>query len=329
MLASTAGSVLVPDVWSAAEHSGSFGRFVVPGERRGRGRVAAPWSGWSDRTGGVEGWSGAPLVSRLPAIALVAAVGLGAVVRPAAPFVFVGLLVLYLFLRSRGERPAMLAAVLPAAAILVWRAIPQPAADATGADCANLFAPPAVWRFLEGAVGLGAVVLLAVDRGVHHGELGLRRGPVPVQALAVAGLLVITPLAMSFSSLVGGALGGVFFGSYRIDTSQPAAFLPALVFAVSNSLAEELAYRGAMRTWLAPGLGVVGANLAQAIVFGLSHTGEDFVGVEAAVPTMAAMVLLGFVGGVIARRTRSLTLPLAVHAAADIPLYFYWACRLA
>jgi len=277
----------------------------------------------------IEGWSGAPLASRLPAIALVAAVGLGAVVRPAAPFVFVGILVLYIFLRSRGERPAALAAMLPAAAILVWRSIPQPVADPGGADCANLLAPPAVWRFLEGAVGLVAVVALVIDRRASMGELGFRRGPASVQALAVLSLLVITPLAMSFSGLVGAQLGGVFFGSYTIDTSQPAAFLPALVFAASNSLAEELAYRGAMRTWLAPGLGIVGANLAQAIVFGLSHTGDDFAGVNAAIPTMAAMVLLGFVGGVIARRTRSLTLPLAVHAAADVPLYFYWACRLA
>ena len=284
-------------------------------------------SGGSDRTARVEGWSGAPLASRLPAIALVAAVGFGAVVRPAAPFVFVAILVLYLFQRSRGERPAALAAVLPAAAILVWRAIPQPVADPTGADCANLFAPPAIWRFLEGAVGLIAVLALVVDRRASLGELGLRRGSAAVQVFAVASLLVITPLAMSFSSLVGGTFGGVFFGSYSVDTSQPAAFLPAIVFAVSNSLAEELAYRGAMRTWLAPGLGIVGANLAQAIVFGLSHTGDDFVGVEAAIPTMAAMILVGFVGGVIARRTRSLTLPLAVHAAADIPLYFYWACR--
>ena len=70
-------------------------------------------SGGSDRTARVEGWSGAPLASRLPAIALVAAVGFGAVVRPAAPFVFVAILVLYLFQRSRGERPAALAAVLP------------------------------------------------------------------------------------------------------------------------------------------------------------------------------------------------------------------------
>jgi len=286
-------------------------------------------AGGSRPAGGVEGWSGAPLASRIPAIALVGAVGFGALVRPAAPFVFVGILVLYLFLRRSGERPAMLAAVLPAAAILVWRSLPAPAAAAGGADCANLLAPPAVWRFLEGAIGLVAVVALVLDRRGSMGELGFRRGSLTVRVLAVASVLVITPLALSLSSLVGGAFGGMFFGSFRLDTSQPAAYLPALVFAASNSLAEELAYRGAMRTWLVPGLGVVGANLAQAIVFGLSHAGDDFVGVEAAVPTMVAMILAGFVGGVIARRTRSLTLPLAIHAAADIPLYFYWACRVA
>jgi membrane protease YdiL (CAAX protease family) len=285
-------------------------------------------AGGTRRTGRIEGWSGAPIASRLPAIALVALVGLGAVVRPAAPFVFVGILVLYIFLRGRGERPAVLAAVLPAAAILVWRSIPQPAADLAGADCTNLLSPPAVWRLLEGAVGLIAVVLLVVDRRASIGDLGLRRGSRTIQVLAIASLLVITPLALSFSTLVGGTFGGVFFGSYTLDQSQPAAFLPAIVFAVSNSMAEELAYRGAMRTWLAPGLGVVGANLAQAIVFGLSHTGVDFLGVEAAIPTMVAMILIGYVGGVVARRTRSLTLPLAIHAAADIPLYFYWACRV-
>lgn len=286
-------------------------------------------AGRAGRTGRIEGWSGAPIASRLPAIGLVALVGLGAVVRPAAPFVFVGILVVYLFLRSRGERPAALAALLPVAAILVWRSIPQPAADLAGADCTNLLAPPAAWRLLEGAVGLIAVVLLVIDRRGSMGEIGLSRGSRTVQVLAVASLLVVTPLALTFSTYVGGTFGGMFFGSYRLDFAQTAAFLPALVFAISNSLAEELAYRGAMRTWLTPGLGIVGANLAQAIVFGLSHTGQDFVGVEAAVPTMAAMIVVGFLGGVVARRTRSLTVPLAIHAAADIPLYFYWACRVA
>ena len=281
----------------------------------------------SGRTGRIEGWSGASLASRAPVILLVAAVGLGAVIRPAAPFVFIGILFLYLYTRRSGDRSPALAAVLPAAAILVWRALPQPIADATGADCANLLAPPAVWRFLEGGIGLVAVVALLIDRRASLAEIGLRPGSRSVRALAFLAVLVITPLALSFASMVGS--GGMFFGSYRLDTSQPAALLPALVFATSNALAEELAYRGAMRTWLVPGLGVMGANVAQAVVFGLSHTGDDFVGLEAAIPTMLAMIVVGVVGGVVARRTRSLTLPLAVHLAADVPIYFYWACRVA
>ncbi len=291
-------------------------------------------AGGSGRTGRIEGWSGAPIATRVPALLLVAVVGFGAVVRPAAPFVFVGLLTLYLFVRRAGDRSGRLAtglaAVLPAAAILVWRSLPQPIADPTGADCTNLLAPPAVWRFFEGAIVVVVVLGLVVDRRASLGEIGLRRGSREVRALALGGFLVLVPLAMSFASLVGGStFGGMFFGSYTLDTSQPAALLPALVFAASNSLAEELAYRGAMRTWLAPGLGIVGANLAQAVVFGLSHTGDDFVGLEAVIPTMLAMIVVGYVGGLIARRTRSLTLPLAVHAAADIPLFFYWACRVA
>lgn len=276
----------------------------------------------------IEGWSAAPLGARLPAIGLVALLGLAAVVRPAAPFVFVGLLFLYLVTRRYSRRSIVLAAVIPAAAILVWRAIPQPLADPTGADCANLLAPPAVWRFLEAAVGLAAVLFLVWDRRARLAELGLTRGSRRLFLFSIAGLLVIGPVALYAANLLGGTeLGRGFFGSFALDVSQPAAFAPALVFAASNSLAEELAYRGALRTWLAPALGITGANLAQAIVFGLAHTGEDFVGIEAVIPTMLAMIAVGFVAGIIARRTGSLTLPLAIHAAADIPIYFYWACQ--
>jgi hypothetical protein len=198
----------------------------------------------SGRAGRIDGWSGAPVASRLPALLLVGAVGLGAVVRPVAPFVFVGLLTLYLFVRRAGDRSvglaATLAALLPAAAILVWRSLPQPAAEPTGADCTNLLAPPAVWRFLEGAIGLAVVVTLVVDRRASLGQLGLRRGSRSVRGLALLSLLVIAPLALSFGTLVGGStFGGMFFGTYTLDTSQPAALLPARVRGV------ELAGRGA------------------------------------------------------------------------------------
>lgn len=287
-----------------------------------------PAQGWGRGVGRIEGWSGAPLRARLPAIALVALLGLAAVARFTAPLVFIGLLFAYLVTRRYGRQSIALAAVLPAAAILVWRAIPQPLADPTGADCANLVAPPAVWRFLEAAVGLTAVLLLLWDRRARLAELGLTRGSRRLFLASIAGLVVIGPLALYVADLLGSTdLGSRFFGSFALDVSQPLALLPALLFAASNSLAEELAYRGAFRTWLAPALGIAGANLAQAIVFGLAHTGEDFVGIEAVIPTMLAMIAVGFVAGVIARRTGSLTLPLAIHAAADIPIYFYWACQ--
>jgi membrane protease YdiL (CAAX protease family) len=277
----------------------------------------------------IQGWSEVPFASRLPAIGLVALLGLAAVARFIAPFVFIGVLFLYLVLRRYAQTSTVLAAVLPAAAILVWRSIPQPIADPSGADCANLLAPPAVWRFLEAAVGLAAVVLLLRDRRARLAEIGLTRGSRRLFTASIAGLLVIGPLALYLATRLGETeLGRGFFGGFALDLSQPLAIAPAMIFAASNALAEELAYRGALRTWLAPSLGITGANLAQAIVFGLAHTGDDFVGIEAVIPTMLAMIAVGFAGGVIARRTGSLTLPLAVHAAADIPIYFYWACQL-
>ena len=269
------------------------------------------------------------MAARLPAILLVAIVGVAAVIRPSAPFVFLGLLFAYLFARRFGTRSTSLAAVLPVAAILVWRAIPQPPAGPTGVDCANLLAPPALWRLLEAGVGLTMLGYLLWDRKAALGELGFRRGSRRVRGIAIAGLLLIGPLAVYAGSLLGNsALGAMLFGTYALDLSQPAALLPAFVFAASNALAEELAYRGALRVWLRPALGILGANLAQAVLFGLAHTGEDFVGLEAAIPVMLAMMVVGFGAGVIARRTGSLTIPLAIHAAADIPIYLYWACQV-
>jgi membrane protease YdiL (CAAX protease family) len=277
----------------------------------------------------IEGWSSVPIASRLPALALVALVGIAAVVRETAPFVFVGILFIYLFTRRFGTRSTALAAVLPAAAILVWRALPQPLAAAGAADCANLLAAPAVWRFAEGFIGVAAIALLVLDRRASLAELGFRRGSPRVQLLALVALVVVTPIALYAGTQLGNAgVGSQLFGSYSLDFGQPLAFVPAIVFAGSNALAEELAYRGAMRTWLVPSLGIVGANLAQAVVFGLAHTGADFVGAQGAIPVMLAMIVVGFVGGVVARRTNSLTLLIAIHLAADIPIYFYWACRI-
>lgn len=280
------------------------------------------------------GWSGRGVRSvRLPwlPVGVVAVMAAGALVAPVRPFVLMGLLVAYGLARSRertGPAATAIAAVMPAAAILAWGAIPQPVAPLGGPDCANPASPLVAWRVLEAAVGLAMVTLLVIDRRAAWSELGLRLGSRRNALVAMLAFLVLAPVALYAGGIIG--VTGVaesFFGTYRIDASNPAAFVPAVIFAVSNALAEELAYRGALRTWLLPSLGVVGANLAQATVFGLAHTGQDFVG--PVVPTAVAMLAAGFVAGVIARRTSSLAIVLAVHAAFDIPLFFYWACRLA
>jgi membrane protease YdiL (CAAX protease family) len=279
------------------------------------------------------GWSRSGIGRFRPswlAIGIVVLVGIAALVRPVRPFVLMALLFAYGLARWRGDRTSSMAAVtagaLPMVAILAWGSLGQPPADPTGADCTNLFAPPALWRFFEAFVGLAAIALLIVDRRATWAELGLRAGSHRTMLLAAAGLLVGAPLAIWGGSLLGqSAFGGSFFGSFALDLSQPLALLPAALFAVSNAFAEELAYRGSMRVWLVPGLGVIGANLAQAIVFGLAHIGQDFVGPVA--PTAVAMIAAGFVAGVITRRTRSLAIVLAVHIAADVPLFLYWACR--
>ena len=66
--------------------------------------------------------------------------------------------------------------------------------------------------------------------------------------------MIVAPLALIGGTVLGSdLLGGSFFGTFALDLSQPLALAPALLFAVSNALAEELSYRGALRVWLTPG----------------------------------------------------------------------------
>lgn len=265
--------------------------------------------------------------SKLPGVALITALAIAALVRPLRLPLAVVLLVAYAISGPRGSRSGVIAAGLPVAAILAWGALGQPEAAANAAQCTDVLAPPAVWRFLEAVVGLAVIAIVLVERRATFVELGLRLGSHRVAIVAGLGALVAAPIALYASTWLGSnLLGGSFFGTYALDLTRPAALIPALLFAVSNAVAEELAYRGALRAWLGPTLGIVGANLGQAIVFGAAHSGATFVG--PILPTAVAMVLTGFIGGVIARRTGSLTLPIAIHAAADIPIYFFWACRV-
>ena len=100
--------------------------------------------------------------------------------------------------------------------------------------------------------------------------------------------------------------------------------IPALIFAVANGTMEELVYRGALLGWSARVMGVGPAVVGQAVVFGLAHSGSDVLG--NGVPLMIALGIGGLIAGVVAVRTRSLLLPIAVHIGLDIPIYYAFAC---
>lgn len=223
--------------------------------------------------------------------------------------------------RLRRPEVAAWAATIAVAASLAWGLVPLPASATDGSTCASPLAPFATARVVDAAIALGVltVVYLAVGRGVA--ELGLRRPSRAVASVAILGALVAGPLAL----ILGPPLSEPFFGPLPVRLGALGAILPAALFAISNGVMEEVVYRGALLAWVARTAGAWPAIVAQALVFGLAHgAGSDFV--VDPLPVVALMVAGGIVAGYIVVRTGSLAIPIALHVAADIPLYYGNAC---
>ena len=211
------------------------------------------------------------------------------------------------------------AGAVPVAVSLFWGGLATPLAALDGADCANPASPVATWRALEAVIVLAVLVTLAVLLKASPGSLGLRWPARRWVGWAVAGFLVAGPVAL----VAGPYLARPFFGDvgYGIVAG---AFVPALVFAAANGVMEELIYRGALLGWSAKVMGLGPAVVGQAVVFGFAHSGSDVIGFQ--LPLMLALGVGGLLAGVIAVRTRSLLIPIAVHIGFDIPIYFAFAC---
>ena len=211
------------------------------------------------------------------------------------------------------------AGAVPVALSLLWGTLSAPIAALDGSDCANPASPVATWRAIEALVVLAALTVLAVVLKASPASLSLRWPARRWIRWAVLGFVVSGPLAL----LAGPYLAQPFFGDvgYRLVLE---ALVPALVFAVANGVMEEVIYRGALLGWSARVIGLGPAIIGQAIVFGIAHSGSDVIGLQ--VPLMVALGVGGLLAGVIAVRTRSLLIPIAVHIGLDIPIYFAFAC---
>jgi membrane protease YdiL (CAAX protease family) len=210
------------------------------------------------------------------------------------------------------------AGAVPVAVSLFWGTLAAPLVSGLG-DCENPASPVATWRALEAVVVLVALTIVALALRAVPGTLYLRWPARRWRGWAVVGFLLAGPVAL----LVGPYLARPFFGdvSYVIVLG---ALVPALVFAVSNGVMEELVYRGALMSWSGRVMGIGPALVGQAVVFGLAHSGTDVIGFQ--VPLMLAMGLGGLLAGLVTIRTRSLLIPIAIHIGLDIPIYFAFAC---
>ena len=212
------------------------------------------------------------------------------------------------------------AGAVPVAVSLAWGVLPPPGIAGDGSDCANPASPVATWRIGEAVVVLAVLALLASVLHASRSSLFLRMPARAVVRWSIVGFLVAGPLAL----VVGPLLAAPFFGEISYSVAAVGAIVPALGFAIANGSMEELAYRGALLGWSSRVIGVWPAVVGQGILFGLAHSGTDVVGNGLVLSVVLAVG--GLLAGIIAVRTRSLLLPVAIHAGLDIPIYYAFAC---
>ena len=204
---------------------------------------------------------------------------------------------------------------------MVWSGIALPAGARDGSTCAKVLAPFALYRAAGALLVLAAVALVLRRLGSTGAEIGVRRVSPTGVALALGALVAVGIVA----TFIGPALAEPFFGPLPVVLGNPSALLPALLFAIANASMEETVYRGVLLRWVMRSHGTAVAMAVQAAAFGLAHgVGGDFAG--SPLPVVAATAAGGLAFGAIALRTGSLILPIAIHAALDIPIYYANAC---
>jgi membrane protease YdiL (CAAX protease family) len=260
-----------------------------------------------------------PVLFVAPSALIVCAAAVRPLRLPALAVLAVGLV---LARRSADPRiRAAWAAPLPVAVLLALALVPEPSSAGGAAACTDPLPPRMLRRVFEMVAVLLTVAAVGLLSSSPRDALRLRRPSGRVAVLSIGLFLVATPVAV----VVGPALAEPFFGPVGFAIPGPLVLVPALVFALANSVEEEVAYRGAWLGWGERSLGPLLALGSQGLAFGLAHAGTDYTG--PALPVVAAMVAGGIVAGVIARRTDSLALPIALHAAADVPLFLAAICR--
>jgi membrane protease YdiL (CAAX protease family) len=266
-----------------------------------------------------------PAAVWLPLVLLLAAAAFEDLRLPVLVALLVGFIAAMWHARSKGTLPSsetfVYGACMLVALSIAWSDIALPTNARDGSSCANLFAAFALYRAAGTVLVLAAVAVVVRLLGATGVEIGFRRVSRAAAALALGAFLAVAIVAV----FIGPAMAEPFFGPLPVALGNMSAMLPALLFAIANATMEEVMYRGVLLRWVMRSRGPLLAMAVQAAAFGLAHgVGRDFSG--SPLPVIAATAAAGLAFGVIALRTGSLLLPIALHAALDIPIYYANAC---
>jgi membrane protease YdiL (CAAX protease family) len=266
-----------------------------------------------------------PATTLLPLVLLTAGAAVESIRLPVIFLLLVGFLAsLVLARRGPDDQPPpdvlVYAGCLVVAMNVAWAGVPLPA-FAGDLGCPERFGPFAVLRVSGALLVLASMALILRMVRAQPADLGLRW---PSRRWRLVSLAVL-PLIAAAAVVLGPILAKPFFGPISPMSADLLSLAPALAFALANASMEEVAYRGALLRWLTPVTGAASALALQALVFGLAHgAGTDFTG--SPLPVMAATAASGLIFGALALRTRSLLLPIAIHVALDIPVFYGKVC---
>jgi membrane protease YdiL (CAAX protease family) len=165
-----------------------------------------------------------------------------------------------------------------------------------------------------------SIILLTRLAGDNLGSIFLKRGNLRwgltfglISFGVFAGLFVFIAVLQSS----GPASQGLWASGFDLATISAA--LPwMLVFCFTNSIMEELWFRGIFLGKLTPLLGTAASIIATALVFGVTHLAGTYILPSQAIIFAAIVVTLGMVNGWVMLKTGSIWGSVLFHAGYDL-----------
>lgn len=178
----------------------------------------------------------------------------------------------------------------------------------------------AVDKLAQAVPIITALVLLSLLAGDDLGAIFLQKGDLRRGlrfGLVSFGVFAALFIAIVFWQASGPAQVGLFASGVSLGTV--AAALPwILIFIFTNSIMEELWFRGVVLGKLAPLLGTPAAVAASALVFGAAHLGATYVTPLQTIFFALIVFALGLVNAAMMLKTRSIWGSVLFHAGYDL-----------